>query len=100
MTNAVTIRVEYCYRESLHVFSSPQLAGLYVVSDNAEDAYADVTEVIQRLLRENHGIQCQVEPTVPFDEFDPRGQYAREELGLVPHPAILRSQDFVLTRAA
>ena len=92
---AVTIRVEYSNRDGYHVFSSSQLQGMFVASRDAEAAYADVADVIQTLLRENHGIGGAVEPAVPFDEF-----INTTEPVEISHPAILQSQDFVLREVA
>ncbi len=93
---AVTIRVDYTYRDGYHVFSSSQLQGMYVVSRDAEAAYADVADVIRTLLKENHKIDCAVESAVPFDEFIKEQEAEEAEPLEIPHPAILRSQEFVL----
>ena len=69
MTEITSIRVDYKNVDGWHVFSSEKIAGLYVASQNAEEAYNDVCTALEKLLELNEGIQCTVKPEIPFSEF-------------------------------
>lgn len=52
-----------------HVFTSDELPGLYVASQDAETAYNDVAPSIETLLSLDEGIDCCIRPEVPFAQF-------------------------------
>jgi hypothetical protein len=52
-----------------HVFSSEELPGLYVASQDAELAYNDVATAIEKLLWLDEGVKFQIRPEVPFVQF-------------------------------
>lgn len=43
--------------------------GLYVASKDPKAAYDDVALAIQKLLKLNDGIDCEIEPELTFSEF-------------------------------
>lgn len=59
------ICVKYKQVDGWHVFSSDDLLGLYVVSQNFELAFNDVALVIQKLLKLNEGIDAKIQSTKP-----------------------------------
>lgn len=64
-----TVKVEHSYREGYHIFTSPDLRGLYVANRNPEKAFNEVPHAIQLLLKLNEGIDCKVELPYSFHEF-------------------------------
>lgn len=69
MGQVTSILVEYKNVEGWHVFSSPDMVGLYVASKEAEVAYNDVSVAIQKLMRLNSGVEVQVTPALSFCDF-------------------------------
>ena len=69
MTEITSIRVDYKFVDGWHVFSSEQIAGLYVASQDPERAYNDVGTSIEKLLKLNEGIECSVTPELSFPEY-------------------------------
>lgn len=70
MTFAKTsICVNYKFVDGWHVFASDDLPGLYVASQDAQKAFADVGPSIQMLLKLDEGLECTVEPELSFCEF-------------------------------
>ncbi len=63
------VEVEYFERDGWHVFCSDQIAGLYVAHADLQTAYDDVPQSIETCLRLNHGVEVDVWPLVPFEEF-------------------------------
>lgn len=52
-----------------HVFTSDELPGLYVASNDAETAYNDVAPSIEKLLLLDEGVECTIRPELPFAAF-------------------------------
>ena len=64
-----SVRVEYRHTDGWHIFSSDQLPGLYVASQDAKRAFADVATAIEKLLKLNEGLDVRAEPELSFEEF-------------------------------
>ncbi len=64
-----SVCVRYKYVDGWHVFSSDDVAGLYVASTDAEKAFNDIGPSIELLLKLNEGIECVVKPEFQFSEF-------------------------------
>jgi hypothetical protein len=92
---AAVVYVQYRFMEGYHVFTSKDVEGLYVASQDPRKAYESLKPAIELLIRENEGINCEIEHAVSLPEFleDVRSQ--REEVE-VPHPATLKNTKFVL----
>lgn len=89
-----TVHVHYEHIEGYHVFTSPDVEGLYVASKNAEPAFNQVPVAIKDLILANTGLRCEVEVAVSFREFVGRRPQA------AAMPPALRSRDFVVREAA
>ena len=66
---AYKITVEYKIVDGYHVFTSKDLDGFLVASKNVENAFADIAPVMERLLKDNKGIEAKVEPLRPLSDF-------------------------------
>ncbi len=64
-----TICVNYRNIDGYHVFTSEDVYGLYVASQEPEKAFNDVGPAIEKLIRLNENVDCQVEPADSFREF-------------------------------
>lgn len=64
-----TVKVEYAFRDGYHIFTSPELSGLYVANKDPEGAFRDVSPAIALLVRLNAGIECDVTLTPSLAEF-------------------------------
>lgn len=73
---AYQITVEYKIVDGCHVFKSKDLPGFLVASKDMESAFADVAPVMERLLKDNLGIECKVQPLHPITRYSDvdRGQ--------------------------
>ena len=69
MSQITSIHVDYKHVDGWHVFSSKDLPGLYVAHADAETAFNDVTESIEKLVFLDTGVQCHVAPEMSFSEF-------------------------------
>lgn len=64
-----SIRVKYKNVDGWHVFTSEDIRGLYVASQDAEKAFRNVGPAIQAGLKLKLGVECEVEQEVSFAEF-------------------------------
>ena len=64
-----TVSVKYQHSDSWHIFSSRDIPGLYVASQDPKKAYDDVGPSIQLLLELNEGIKCRVSAVLPYADF-------------------------------
>ena len=92
-----TISVSYRNIDGYHVFTSEDVFGLYVASQDAQQAFESLAPAVELLVSKNEGITCKVEPAMSFREFvDAQRAEAREVA--IPHPAILQDKQFLLHR--
>ena len=63
------IKIQYSFTQGHHVFTSDDIDGLLVVSEDAETAYRDVAPSIKKMLKVKEGIECEIEPAMSFREF-------------------------------
>lgn len=63
------LSVEYKNVDGWHVFSSDELPGLYVASQDAETAYNDVAVAIEKLIELNIGVSCKAIALQPVSDF-------------------------------
>ena len=91
-----TICVNYRNIDGYHVFTSEDVYGLYVASQDPEKAFKGVGPALQKLIRLNEHVNCRVEPADSFREFLSalRGEVQTTYI------AALGSRNFVLTPAA
>ena len=61
--------VRYRSSDDWHLFTSEQLDGLFVASQNIERAFNDVPNAIQTLLKLDHGFDCTARLKLSYDEF-------------------------------
>ncbi len=89
-----TVKVEYSSREGYHIFTSPDLRGLYVANKDPEKAYNEVASAIELLLRLNERIKCKARQPCSFHDFlrQIKGSQRRQ----VPRPATLESGTYLL----
>lgn len=73
-----TVSVQYRHRDGWHIFTSTDIPGLYVASQDARAAYEDVPIAVKRLIELDFNCQCDVKRGQPFDTF------AQAALGHVP----------------
>jgi hypothetical protein len=69
MTHETIVNVEYKHRDGWHVFTSPDLHGLYIASQDPKAAYDDVPVAIQALIELDYSCRCTVTRALPFEEF-------------------------------
>ena len=69
MKMAFRITVKYKIVEGYHIFTSEDLDGFMVASNDMEKAFADVAPVMERLLKDNMGIDAKVEPLRPLSDY-------------------------------
>jgi len=65
---AAAIRVAHRFIDGYHVYTSDDVYGLYVASQDAREAYDAVAPSLQRLIELNEGITCRVEPALTYSE--------------------------------
>lgn len=97
-TPSAFVRVDYKFRDGWHVFTSADVLGLYVASEDAETAFDDVGPSIEKLVKLNDDIDCEVEVLKSYQDFVRylRGRgIDQEPQPHIPHPAIT-SQIFTL----
>ena len=94
------VKVDYGFRDGWHVFTSNDVPGLYVTSEDPKTAFNDVAPSIETLARLNDGIECVVQPLLTYAEFmqamkapEPAPADAPAE---IPHPAFLQGQDYMI----
>lgn len=66
---AVAITVTYRSDGEWHLFTSDQIDGLCVASQNLEMAFDDVPVAVQGLLKLDHDVDCKVEWTLTYTGF-------------------------------
>lgn len=81
-----TVYVQYRHQDGWHVFTSKDIAGLYIASRDARTAYEDVPLALKRLIELDLNCTCEVTRPEPYDAF------AQAVLGHVPE------QDGILLR--
>ena len=96
MSNITSISVEYKNVDGWHVFSSMDIAGLYVASPDQELAYNDVAFAIEKLLKLNMGIDCKVIPELSVSEFF---RMQTEEESDIEIPTVVSSRRFAVACA-
>lgn len=96
MSEITSIRVDYKNVEGWHVFTSEELPGLYVASQDPELAYNDVGTALEKLIELDTGATCRVSPEVPFSEFL-RFQQRHEER--MPRPTKLATHRYAVACA-
>lgn len=65
-----TVRVQYANRDGWHIFTSPDVHGLYVASKNPRDAYDDVPLALQRIMELDFSCECEVTRPLTFEQFE------------------------------
>lgn len=63
------IDVEHACEDGYHEFTSPQVPGFYIVSNDLEVAYADIPAALAALLEADFGGSFTVKPEIPFDQY-------------------------------
>ena len=91
------VRIDYKYVAGQHIFASKDIEGLLVVSGDAEVAHRDVAPSIKKLLLMNNGIECEIQPAVPFKDFIARVTHKKEHADT---PLTLSNQEYCLSVAA
>lgn len=69
MGKITSILVDYKHVDGWHVFSSADMAGLYVASKRAELAFNDVPLAIKKLVKLNSGVDCTVTAELSYFQF-------------------------------
>ena len=90
---AITIHVNYSFKEDTHVFSSDDLPGLYIAHKDAQRAFEDVAPSIKLLLKLNSGIDCEVRPAKSYKDFERSRRLARD----IREIPFLESRQYVAT---
>lgn len=85
------ISVTYRNLDGVHVFTSPDVKGLYVASADPKEAFECVSEGIETLLRLNDGKDMAVEPAITLAEFLGHLGLDKQDTG-TPHPAVIELQ--------
>jgi hypothetical protein len=72
MTSVETINVKYAPVDGMHFFlaNDAYSHGLCVAHQDLEIAFNEATIQLAMLLKQNHGLDCGIEPAVSFEEFD------------------------------
>lgn len=97
LTQTILVEVRYKSLDGWHVFTSPNMAGLYVASKDAETAFNDVPTAIQMLVKLDTGIDVKVEAALPYEEFEACiAQRDVEPEGKIPHPAFIRERTYTV----
>jgi hypothetical protein len=69
MNNVTSIRVDYKHADGWHVFSAEAFPGLYVAHQDPERAFNDVPRVLEKLLKLNLDVNCEVKMELSLGEF-------------------------------
>jgi hypothetical protein len=91
LDNMITaVNVKYQHRDGWHIFTSPEIPGLYIASKDPRSAYEDVPVAVKRLIELDLQCHCEVVRAAPFDSF------AHAELRRVPegNGPLLRDEAF------
>lgn len=64
-----TVNVQYRHRDGWHIFTSTDMAGLYIASRDPRAAYEDVPVGVRRLIELDFGCKCDVTRAQSFDTF-------------------------------
>ena len=97
LTRSILVDVQYKSLDGWHVFTSPNMSGLYVASKNAEVAFNDIPTAIQMLVKLDTGLDVKVEAAMPYDEFEACVAQRDVESGEeIPHPAFIRDRTYTV----
>jgi hypothetical protein len=95
LTQPLLVEVRYKSDDGWHVFTSPNMGGLYVASRDAREAFDDVATAIKKLVKLDTGYDATVEPGVPYEEFEAclaqRGADPQ-----IPHPAFIGDRTYTV----
>ena len=75
------ILVEHWVRDGFHVFTSSEVAGLYVIDEDPERAFEQVAPSLEMLLHLSRGERCAVRPASSYQEFMRAEFEGREDHG-------------------
>lgn len=64
-----TVRVHYKHQAGWHVFTSPDVPGLYVTSQNPVVAYDDVPVALKALMDMDYSCEWEVTRAESYEEF-------------------------------
>ena len=90
------IKVLYSFDHGHHIFTSDDLDGLLVVSEDAETVYRQLVPSIKKLLKIKTGIEFQIESAMSLKNFMShvvQNDFIEEE------PPVLSDKEFCLTPA-
>ncbi len=96
LTQPILVDVRYKSLDGWHVFTSPNMAGLYVASKDAETAFNDVPTAIRMLVKLDTGIDVKVEAALPYEEWACITQQDVETEPRIPHPAFIRDRTYTV----
>ena len=65
----IIVTVDYTEREGWHVFTSEDMQGLYVATNDLKSAFVEVPAAIKVLMQLNYDLDCEVRPAKTFAEF-------------------------------
>ena len=68
-SNIATISVKYEFIKDHHIFTSKDVPGMLVVSEDPKEAYNSVKESMEILLWHNKKIKVEVTALLSFEEF-------------------------------
>ncbi len=68
-TVSASVDVSYRYVGGYHIFTSKDVRGLYVASQDARKAYEDVALMLKELIEIKVGQSCEVAPMRDFEEW-------------------------------
>ncbi|MCM0021142.1 MAG: hypothetical protein NBV67_14190 [Tagaea sp.] len=95
--DAGVINVEYRFVDGHHVFTSDEIDGLYVASQDPRKAFDDTRHAIRMLVQLNDGLSIKVEPMLSWREFL---AHVRRTGDGEPAPLNLGPQQFAVQLAA
>lgn len=97
LTQPLLVKVRYKSLDGWHVFTSPNMIGLYVASRDAETAFNDVVTAIQMLVKLDTGFDVKVQAGMPYEEFEACFAQRDVETGVgIPHPAFIRDRTYTV----
>lgn len=92
------VRVQYRSIEGYHIFTSPDVYGLYIASRDLQVARSQVVPALRELLHLNYAIKADVKMEAEFDEFvaHHRGETAEQ----IAQVAVPQETRYVLQQMA
>ena len=92
---ATVIHVHREVRDNWYIYTSDQLAGLYLASPDDRKAYDDLPAAIRELIRLESGVECRVVHVIDYREFQERMRLATRAVSAVAERTteLLRSGD-------